>query len=341
VRLNRLEHYGRQRLRAVCEATRLDYERSEGCLLLLRSTQDLELAAVHLRSLEASRTAHAVVDAAHCRRLEPGLNRDTPLHGGIYLPDTDVGNCRQFAYLLRAEAQRLGAQFRFHSRVVELQAGTPATLVHVHEPPAESTVVTPNDNPASDGPLTQPLPFEPLQESFDAIVVCAGVDARALLRPLGVRVPIAPVYGYSVTAPMRHFEAHPDVGPRSAVIDMQHGACVTRIGQRLRVAGGAELGGNPMVTDRRIVERLYQVLHDWFPGVAHLAQAQRWKGASPMLPDGPPVLGASGAPGVWLNAGHGAHGWALGSASARVLADLLGGRSPAVDIEGLGVERWR
>ena len=84
---------------------------------------------------------------------------------------------------------------------------------------------------------------------------------------------------------------------------------------------------------------LYKVLHDWFPGVARLSQAQRWKGARPMLPDGPPVLGRSGIEGVWLNLGHGSSGWALSCGSARVLADAIAGRAPAIDVEGLGVER--
>ncbi|MDO9164543.1 MAG: FAD-dependent oxidoreductase, partial [Rhodoferax sp.] len=88
------------------------------------------------------------------------------------------------------------------------------------------------------------------------------------------------------------------------------------------------------------LQLLYKVLHDWFPGAANLSNGvQEWKGARPMLPDGPPILGASGIAGLWLNLGHGSSGWALSCGSARVLADLLGGRTPELDVTGFGVER--
>jgi len=111
----------------------------------------------------------------------------------------------------------------------------------------------------------------------------------------------------------------------------------------VRVSGSAEIGG---AADRKrpgAIQTLYKVLHDWFPGAAQLANTgsavQEWKGARPMLPDGPPLIGATGIPGVWINLGHGSSGWALACGSARVVADLMAGRAPDVDVEGLGVER--
>ena len=109
----------------------------------------------------------------------------------------------------------------------------------------------------------------------------------------------------------------------------------------MRVAGSAELGGRLDNLAPAALHTLHKVLDDWFPGSAQLAQAQRWKGARPMLPDGPPVLGASGAPGVWLNLGHGSSGWALSCGSARVLADQIAGRTPAIDVSALDVARLR
>jgi D-amino-acid dehydrogenase len=122
-------------------------------------------------------------------------------------------------------------------------------------------------------------------------------------------------------------------------MDEAYKVAISRLGQRVRVAGSAELGGRADTMSERPVATLYKVLHDWFPGAAQLAQAQRWKGARPMLPDGPPVIGPAGAPGVWLNLGHGSSGWALSCGSARVLADLVAHRAPEIDVEGLGVER--
>jgi D-amino-acid dehydrogenase len=215
-------------------------------------------------------------------------------------------------------------------------------LVHVYAPPEESTLLTPNADalPADFAP-TEPLPFEPITETFDAVVVCAALQSATLLAPHGLKLPLAPVYGYSVTAPMRHHENHPDSGPRSGLMDERYKVAISRMGSRIRVAGGAELGGSPQQHNAAALDTLYKVLHDWFPGVARMSHAQRWKGARPMLPDGPPVLGRSGLDGVWLNLGHGSSGWALSCGSARVVADLLSNRTPGVDIEGLGVERLR
>jgi D-amino-acid dehydrogenase len=165
------------------------------------------------------------------------------------------------------------------------------------------------------------------------------MESARLLQPLGLRVPLAAVHGYSISAPMRE----PLNGPRSAVMDERYKVAITRLGQRVRVAGSAELGGDPRRKRKASLETLYKVLQDWFPGAAELANTstavQEWKGARPMLPDGPPVLGASGIPGVWVNLGHGSSGWALACGSARVVADLLSGHEPLLDIEGLGMER--
>jgi D-amino-acid dehydrogenase len=310
-----LAQYSRQRLQYLAGSLRLDYEQAQGYLVLLRTERQVAAAKPGLQILQDLGVTHALVDAAQCRSIEPGLNPQTRLAGAIHLPQDGVGNCRHFAQLLRAEGQRLGVQFRFDQTVATLQPGTQPVLdvrqgQHVR------------------------------QDTCDAVVVCAGVDANRVLRDCGLNLPLAPVHGYSITAPLRAGE--PDLpGPRSAVMDEAYKVAVSRLGQRLRVAGSAELGGNLKTLNAHAIGTLYRVLDDWFPGAAQLRDVQVWKGARPMLPDGPPVLGASGAPGVWLNLGHGSSGWALSCGSARVLADLVGGRSPAVDIESLDISRLK
>jgi D-amino-acid dehydrogenase len=175
--------------------------------------------------------------------------------------------------------------------------------------------------------------------SFDAVVVCGGVDSVQMLRPLGVKLPLVPVHGYSISAPIRE----PLNAPRSGIMDERYKVAISRLGNRVRVAGSAEIGGAPDFKRPSAIQTLYKVLHDWFPGAAQLANTgaavQEWKGARPMLPDGPPLVGATGLPGVWLNLGHGSSGWALSCGSARVVADLMAGRAPEIDVEGLGIER--
>jgi D-amino-acid dehydrogenase len=154
-----------------------------------------------------------------------------------------------------------------------------------------------------------------------------------------LKVPLAAVHGYSISAPIRE----PMNAPRSGVMDERYKVAISRLGNRVRVSGSAEIGGDPTKKRPSAIQTLYKVLHDWFPGAAQLANTgaavQEWKGARPMLPDGPPVIGATGIPGVWVNIGHGSSGWALASGSARVVADLMSARAPEVDLEGLGVER--
>jgi D-amino-acid dehydrogenase len=172
-------------------------------------------------------------------------------------------------------------------------------------------------------------------------VVSAAVESRHLLRPLGIALPLLAIHGYSVTAPLRHDDAHLHLEPRAALMDERYKVAISRLGQRVRVAGSAEIGGETARQNERAQATLDKVLDDWFPGVTRRDAAQRWKGARPMLPDGPPVLGASGAEGIWLNVGHGGSGWALAAGSARLVADAIAGRKGEVEIEGLGIERLR
>ena len=313
-----LAHYSRDRLQALSGGLQLDFEQARGYLVLLRTTRQVAAAQPGLKLLQELGVMHELLDAARCREVEPALNPEAPLAGGIHLPNDGVGNCRHFAHLLKAEAQRAGARFRFEHEVLQL---APGTVPRIDWRRADASAAAGSDD-------------------FDAVVVCAGVHANRVLKGCGLALPLAPVHGYSITAPLRYFEAAP-VGPRSAVMDETYKVAVSRLGQRVRVAGSAELGGRHEAMNGAAIATLYRVLDDWFPGAAQLRDAQVWKGARPMLPDGPPVLGASGAPGVWVNLGHGSSGWALSCGSARVVADQLGGRTPAIDLAGLGIERLR
>ena len=139
-----------------------------------RARQELAWRSPALQLLRELGGRFHLLDAAQCRTLEPALNPDTALHAGIHLPDDEVGNCRQFAHLLRTEAQTLGARLCFHTVVQRIVPGKTPQVVHRYMPPAESTQLT--VAPArSDGvdPQTEP-PAEPMSEDFDAVVVCAA-----------------------------------------------------------------------------------------------------------------------------------------------------------------------
>jgi D-amino-acid dehydrogenase len=339
-RMHRLAQFSRERLHQLTLRLHLDFERGQGLLVLLRSARELAVAEAGIKALAELGAAPVVLDAAGCRAIEPGLNPQTPLHAGIHSKDDEVGNCREFTHLLRKEAERAGARFRFNVRVDRIAPGPrPGLRVTQMTHDARDETLRSRTG-ASDFQSTLPDAGEIAEPSFDAIVVCAAVGSRSLLAPLGVHLPLIAVHGYSVTAPLRHDEQHLHLEPRAALMDERYKVAISRIGHRVRVAGSAEIGGDGERHSDRAHATLDKVLDDWFPGVTRRGSAQRWKGARPMLPDGPPVLGASGAGGVWLNVGHGGSGWALAAGSARLVADAIAGRTTPIQIDGLGLERF-
>ena len=306
--LQSLAFYSRERLHYITADLKLEYERSEGYTVLLRSEQDSKSMQPSLQVLREAGVTLKELSPADTRKIEAALNPDAAFFGAIHMPDDEVGNSRQFALLLKNEAQHMGTKFAFNTTVTQLQSA---------------------------GGVQLGIADEAKLRHYDAAVVCAGLDSHQLLAPLGLKIPLVAVYGYSVSAPIRE----PLNGPRSAVMDEHYGVAISRLGNRVRVAGSAELGGFPEKKRASSLQTLYKVLHDWFPGAAHLSSGvQEWKGARPMLPEGPPILGASGLPGVWLNLGHGANGWGLSCGSAKVLADQISGRTPDLDMTGFGIK---
>jgi D-amino-acid dehydrogenase len=324
----RLAQFSRQRLLELTASLDLQYEQASGFTVLLRGARELAAAQPGLSLLRELGVQHQILDGAQCRAVEPGLSLDTALHAAIHLPDDGVGNCRQFAQLMRQAAQDFGAQFHFSCSVEALQS--------VPSPPWAK----------GSPPLQLLRQGDAKPQAFDAIVVCAGVQANALLAPLGLALPLAPVFGYSITATLRAESGNTQaagatIGPQAALMDERFKVAISRLGQRVRVAGIAELGGEIEQLNPKAIATLHRVLHDWFPGAAVPTDVQQWKGARPMLPDGPPVIGATPVPGLWLNLGHGSSGWALACGSACIVAEALSGRAAPLDTRGLGLERVR
>lgn len=314
-----------QRTRAVAAANGIEHEQSQGVLVLLRGEREIAQTRAGLKVLAELGVNFHLVGPEVCRQIEPALEAGTSLKAGIHLPDSESGNCRQFALELKSVLQRRGVQFHFHHTVRSIESTGSVTL-HVQ-------------GAAPDGADESAAPGPRRHENYDAVVVCAATGAPALLP--GLRLPVQAVHGYSVTLPVRRHDGFPDMAPRAALMDERYKVAITRLGERVRVAGSAELGGNPRAMSPAALATLYRVLEDWFPAaVRQTGSAQTWKGARPMLPDGPPAIGAGSLPGVWVNTGHGSSGWALACGSARLLADLVGGRTPAVDPAPFSPRRW-
>lgn len=308
-RLLRLSIYSQQRLQSLTQRLHLDYDSTTGYMVLLRDEKDYLLAQPSIDVMRDAGISFQTLTPEQARNIEPALNPSTPLAHALHFPNDEVANCRQFTLLLKNIAESMGVKFHFNANVEPLLGINPKQIR-----------LSPQD------PGT----------SFEAVVICAGLTSTNLLSPLKLNIPLAAVHGYSVSASIRE----PLDAPRSGVMDERFKVAISRLGQRVRVSGSAEIGGHARQHHSASLKTLYRVLDDWFPGAARTQDSvQVWKGSRPMLPDGPPVIGPSGIPGVWLNLGHGSSGWALSCGSARALADSLSGRQTDVDLEGLGIER--
>ena len=169
----------------------------------------------------------------------------------------------------------------------------------------------------------------------DRYVLAAGSYSRGLLKPLGLDIPVYPVKGYSLTIPL----VDASLAPESTVLDETYKIALTRLGDRIRVGGMAELGGFDLRLNPRRRETLEKVTRELFPG-GDLSKAEFWTGLRPMTPDGTPLVGATPLQNLYLNTGHGTLGWTMACGSAQVLADQIMGMQTAISTEGLDISRY-
>jgi D-amino-acid dehydrogenase len=324
--LQQLAFYSRNQLHAITERHSLEYDRAEGYLIALRTEKDRAMVQANLAVLRDLGVPFAELDEAATREIEPAINTDTRFAGAIHLAQDEVANCRQFALLLKDECRRMQVQFEFNTSVQKVLGNDSGTAQGAILSVADTQV---QSQRSTLQPLSNSASLIERELSFDAVVLCTGVQAAPLLSKLGVHLPLRPVYGYSVSAHVKE----PLNAPRSGLMDERYKVSITRLGQRVRVAGSAQVGGRADQMNRKAIQTLYKVLHDWFPGAAVMSQGvQEWQGARPMLANRPPVISraGSGSP-IWLNLGHGSSGWALSCGSARLLADTVAGRAGQMD----------
>jgi D-amino-acid dehydrogenase len=306
-----IAEYSRVCLRALRSETGIRYdERARGTLQLFRYAAQLDHTADDIAVLKQYGVPFEVLDRAGCVAAEPALaDVADKIAGGLRLPQDETGDCHMFTQALALEAEKLGVRFAFNVGIEGLNAD--ATRV--------TGVAT------STGVL-----------QADAYVVALGSWSSRLVRPLGISLPVYPVKGYSITVPI----SDPDAAPVSTVMDESYKVAITRLGDRIRVGGTAEVSGysTKLYPARRAT--LDHSLSDLFPRGGSLADATFWSGLRPMTPDGPPVIGATRYANLLLNTGHGTLGWTMACGSGRVLADLLSGRRPEIDTTELAMSRY-
>jgi D-amino-acid dehydrogenase len=306
-----LAEYSRDCLRALRAETSIHYdERSRGTLQLFRKAAQLDGTAEDIAVLKQYGVPYELLDRDGCIGAEPALAAvKHRIAGGLRLPQDETGDCHMFTQALAARAAKLGVQFRLKTTIERLMA----------------------DRDKIAGVATSAGVLQ-----ADAYVVALGSWSPRLTRPLGISIPVYPVKGYSITVPI----VDPDAAPVSTVMDESYKVAITRLGDRIRVGGTAEVSGYSSTLHEARRATLDHSLTDMFPRGGDLAKATFWSGLRPMTPDGPPVIGATRYTNLHLNTGHGTLGWTMACGSARVLADLLSGRKPEIDTAELALARY-
>jgi D-amino-acid dehydrogenase len=309
-RMQRIAHYSKACLVALREETRIAYDNgSGGVLQLFQTAEELDGAARASKVLASFNVAHRIVTAAEAIAIEPALTKTSvPLTGGLHLPDDETGDCHLFTTRLAKLLAERGVSMQFNTNIRALLA----------EGDAIAGVLTDH------GILRA-----------DRYVVALANDAPSLLRPLGIDIPVYPVKGYAVTADV----GDTDMAPRSSVMDEHSKVMVTRLGNRIRAAGMAEVGGYDRSVDPRRASSVLQAVKALFPAGGDYRQATYWAGLRPMTPDGSPYLGATRYANLLLNLGQGSNGWTQACGCGRIVADVIDGRAPEIDLDGLTLER--
>jgi D-amino-acid dehydrogenase len=307
----RLALYSREQLALLRGELDLSYDQlTLGILHIFRDPHEYTAALQSLELMNRLGCRREPIDAAACVAMEPALAtvRDQ-LIGGIFSPDDESGDAHQFASSLACACAALGVQFRFGTTITGLRSsGAAVTGVETDQ-----------------GLI-----------AGDRFVVALGSYSPLLLRPIGLRLPVYPAKGYSVTIPV------PADGeaPRISLIDDEFKMVYARLGQRLRIAGTAEFDGYNAAVNPRRARFLLGKAMELFPRCGIPEQAEFWAGLRPSTPDGVPVIGRTRYGNLFLNTGHGTLGWTMACGSGRVVADLVSGRPPAVSLEGLELARF-
>jgi D-amino-acid dehydrogenase len=253
---------------------------------------------------------YQLLDRDGCITHEPALARvKDKFVGGLRLPGDETGDCFKFTNRIAEMATAKGATLRFNERAQSL---------------------------LTDGKRITGIVTEQGRVQADAYLVALGSHSPKLLSPLGIEIPVYPVKGYSITVPITDARG----APESTVMDETHKIAITRLGDRIRVGGTAELAGYTLRLHEARRRTLAHVVADLFPDGGDLGRSEFWCGLRPMTPDGTPVVGGTEMPNLFLATGHGTLGWTMAAGTARVIADLIGGKKPAIDMNGLTAARY-
>jgi D-amino-acid dehydrogenase len=308
LRKHRLCVYSQKILHETIAGDALEYDRiSRGILYFHRTPESLERAVEHMRILADDGQEIRVLDRDQVVELEPSLAAASEkIAGGIYCPTDETGDCNKFASAIAAACERAGAEFRYDTTVLGFDL---------------------------DGDRLAGVRTSQGGIQADVYVMCLGNDSPILARQLGVKLPIYPIKGYSLTIPVGNHRHPPTIGS----VDENNLVAISRFGDRMRVTATAEFAGYDTGHTERDFDFMLGVASDLYPDGADYDRAQRWAGLRPMTPEGTPIIGRSRHRNLYFNTGQGHMGWTMSHGSARITADLIAGRTPAIPLDGMTV----
>ena len=306
-----IAEYSRDCLKALRAETGISYdERTQGTLQLFRTQRQLDGIAKDVEILQQYKVPFEVLDRAGFCQVEPALKHtQEKFVGALRLPGDETGDCFLFTQRLAEMARALGVRFSFDTTIQGID----------------------RVGQRIDGVRTSAG-----VRKADAYVLALGSFSPLMLKPLGIRIPVYPVKGYSITVPISDASA----APESTIMDETHKVAVTRLGDRIRVGGTAELAGYSLELRESRRRTLEHVVTDLFPRGGDVSKASFWCGLRPMTPDGTPVIGPTPYANLFLSTGHGTLGWTMAAGSGRLLADVISGRKPDIPMDGLTMARY-
>jgi D-amino-acid dehydrogenase len=303
----RLAFYSRTCINDIEAHTKVAYDEGrKGILYFYRSEQSLNAGAQHMQILADNGLTIEKIGRDRMVELEPGLKSAAhEIAGGLYSPLDQTGDSYKFSRNLATWCENnLTVHFRFGTKITAIET--------------EGDRVT--------GVTTEKGRF-----AADAIVVALGPETPLITRGIGLNIPIYPVKGYSATIPL----ADPSLGPTMGGVDEDRLIAYARLGDRLRVASTAEFAGYDRTYKPADVRRLLATAKDLFPGCVDESKAEYWAGLRPMTPSSVPILGQARYRNLFLDCGHGHIGWTMAAGSGKFIADLVSGRKPEIDTDGL------
>lgn len=310
----KLAHYSIAVLKQVREDTQIAYDEViKGCIRVYGSAEAIDAAGRFYAKLAPLGLNYRVLDAAGCVGIEPALGPSAAkFAGGLFFPDEESGDCHKFTQAIASVCQQGGAAFRYGINVMALEA--------------------------SGGVITG-IVTDKGRLSADRYVLALGSYSPLLIRPLGIRLPIIPVKGYSITVPAASWPGALTV----PIADDERKFGLSRFGDRVRASGSAEIVGYDTTPNEARANGILKSATDLFPGFANCldpATNRVWCGLRPMTPDDSPILGASPYRNLFLNTGHGHMGWTFGCGAGKAVAALVAGKTPDIELTGYALDRF-